>query len=151
MARLGCMPICLRRGWTVSVNTVADSMRRQGLQGRKPKHSKGLTRQDRKAPKFPDLLKRDFTAPAANVKWCGDITEIPTDEGKLYMATVLDLFSRRLLACPISEHPDAQLVAGAIKIAAAVRGGRAKMDSVIFHTDYAEVHVKPRSRGLACV
>ena len=60
-------------GWTVSVNTVADSMRRQGLQGRKPKHSKGLTRQDRKAPKFPDLLKRDFTAPGPNVKWCGDI------------------------------------------------------------------------------
>src|SRR5665811_862373 len=84
----------LAAGWTVSVNTVADSMRRQGLAGRKPKHSKGLTRQDRKAPKFPDLLKRDFTAPGPNVKWCGDITEIPTDEGKLYMATVLDLFSR---------------------------------------------------------
>jgi hypothetical protein len=75
----------LEAGWTVSVNTVADSMRRQGLQGRKPKHSKGLTRQDRKAPKFPDLLKRDFTAPAPNVKWCGDMTEIPTDEGKLYL------------------------------------------------------------------
>jgi predicted RNA-binding Zn-ribbon protein involved in translation (DUF1610 family) len=125
----------LEAGRTVSVNTVADSMRRQGLQGRKPKHSKGLTRQDRKAPKFPDLVKRDFTAPGPNLKWCGDITEIPTDEGKLYMATVLDLFSRRLLAAPTSEHPDAQLVAGAIKIAAAARGGRAKIDSVIFHTD----------------
>ena len=125
----------LEAGWMLSVNTVADSMRRQGLQGRKPKHSQGLTRQDRKAPKFPDLLKRDFTAPAANVKWCGDITEIPTDEGKLYMATVLDLFSRRLLACPTSEHPDAQLVCDGIKIAAAARGGRTKIDSVIFHTD----------------
>src|SRR4029077_7512376 len=65
-------------GWTVSVNTVADSMRRQGLQGRKPKHRKGTTKQDKTAPKFPDRLKRDFTAPEANVKWCGDITEIPT-------------------------------------------------------------------------
>jgi len=65
-------------GWTVSVNTVADSMRRQGLQGRKPKRRRGLTRQDRSAPKFPDLLHRDFTAAAPNVKWCGDITEIPT-------------------------------------------------------------------------
>ena len=125
----------IEAGWTVSVNTVADSMRRQGLQGRKPKHSKGLTRQDRKAPKFPDLLKRDFTAPGPNVKWCGDITEIPTGEGKLYMATVLDLFSRRLLACPISEHPDAQLAADAIKIAAAARGGRAQIEAVVFHTD----------------
>jgi putative transposase len=125
----------LEAGWTVSVNTVADSMRRQGLQGRKPKHSKGLTKQDRKAPKFPDLLKRDFTAPAPNVKWCGDITEIPTDEGKLYLASVLDLFSRKLLACPTSEHPDAPLACDAIKIAAATRGGRSKIDGVIFHSD----------------
>ncbi len=50
------------RGWTV--NTVADSMRRQGLQGRKPKHSKGLTHHDKKAAKFPDLLKRDLSVPA---------------------------------------------------------------------------------------
>jgi putative transposase len=112
----------LEAGWVVSVNTVAESMRRQGLQGRKPKHSKGLTKQDRKAPKFPDLLKRDFTAPAPNVKWCGDITEIPTDEGKLYLASVLDLFSRKLLACPTSEHPNALLACDAIKIAAATRG-----------------------------
>jgi transposase InsO family protein len=125
----------LEAGWSVSVNTVADSMRRQGLQGRKPKHGKGLTRQDRTAPKFPDLLKRDFSAPAPNLKWCGDMTEIPTDEGKLYLATVLDLFSRRLLACPTSEHPNAELACDAIKIAAAVRGGRANVDRVIFHTD----------------
>jgi transposase InsO family protein len=125
----------LEAGWTVSVNTVADSMRRQGLQGRKPKRSKGLTRQDRTTPKFPDLLKRDFTAGAPNIKWCGDMTEIPTDEGKLYLATVLDLYSRRLLACPTSEHPNAELAADAIKIAAATRGGRTKIEGVIFHTD----------------
>ncbi len=122
-------------GWKISVNTVADSMRRQGLLGRKPKRSKGLTRQDKTAPKFPDLLKRDFTASAANLKWCGDITEIPTDEGKLFLASVLDLCGRRLLACPMSEHPDAQLASDAMKMAAAVRGGRAVIDSVIFHTD----------------
>ena len=125
----------LEAGWTVGENTVADSMRRQGLFGRKPKRSRGLTKQDRKAAKFPDLLKRDFSAPRPNVKWCGDITEIPTGEGKLYLATVLDLFSRRLLACPISEHPDAELAGDAIKIAAASRGGRDKINRVIFHTD----------------
>ena len=93
-----------------------------GLQGRKPKHRKGLTRQDKMAPKFEDLLRRDFSAPAPNRRWCGDITEIPTDEGKLYLATVLDLFSRRLLACPTSEHPDAELACNALKIAAAMAG-----------------------------
>jgi putative transposase len=122
-------------GWSVSVNTVAHSMRWQGLAGRKRKRRKGLTKQDRDAPKFPDLLKRDFTAPAPNLKWCGDITEIPTDEGKLYLATVLDLFSRKLLACPTSEHPNAELACDAIKVAAATRGGRANIDGVIFHSD----------------
>ena len=69
------------------------------------------------------------------MKWCGDITEIPTDEGKLYLATVMDLYSRRLLACADHGAPDAELACDAIKIAAAVRGGRARIESVIFHTD----------------
>ena len=143
-------------GWTVSVNTVADSMRRQGLQGRKPKHRKGTTKQDKTAPKFPDRLKRDFTAPEANVKWCGDMTEIPTDEGKLYLATVLDLFSRKLLASPTAEHPDAELAGDAIKMAAAVRGGRTVIDGVIFHTDRGSTYTAkdftklcPSARGCA--
>ena len=110
-------------------------MRRQGLQGRKPKRRRGLTKQDKSAPVFADLLRRDFTAAAPNQKWCGDITEIPTDEGKLYLASVLDLCGRRLLACPLSEHPDAELTSAAIKMAAAVRGGRGVIDQVIFHTD----------------
>jgi putative transposase len=122
-------------GWRVGENTVADSMRRQGLFGRKPKRSKGLTRQDKRAAKFPDLLRRDFTAAAPNQRGCGDITEIPTGEGKLYLATVIDLYSRRLLACPISEHPNAELAGVAIKIAAAVRGGCDTINGVIFHTD----------------
>ncbi|MBS4730051.1 IS3 family transposase [Mycobacterium sp. SM1] len=125
----------LAEGWKVSVNTVADSMRRHGLAGRKPKRPRGLTRQDKKAPQFPDLLKRDFTAAAPNRAWCGDITEIPTDEGKLSLASVLDLCGRRLLACPMSKHPDAELASDAIKMAVAVRGGRAAIAGVIFHTD----------------
>jgi len=121
--------------WRVSVNTVADSMRRQGLVGRNTKRNKGLTRQDRMAPKFGDLLNRDFTASAPNRRWVGDMTEIPTDEGKLYLASVLDLFSRKLLAAPTSAHPDAQLAGDAIAMATAVRGGAARIAGVIFHTD----------------
>ena len=59
----------LEDGWTVSEKTVADSMRRQGLLGREPRRRNGLTKQDKTAPKFPDLLKRDFTAPAPNPRW----------------------------------------------------------------------------------
>ena len=122
-------------GWQVSKKTVADSMRRQGLVARKVKHRRGLTKQDKTAPRFPDLVKRDFTAPAPNLRWCGDITEIPTGDGKLYLATVIDLYSRRLLAAATSLRCDAELCEQAIKIAAAVRGGKSKIDNVVFHTD----------------
>ena len=61
------------------------------------------------------------------------MTEIPTGEGKLYAATVIDLFSRRLLGCATSAHPDAILAGQAIKMAVAVRGG--DVAGVTFHTD----------------
>lgn len=120
-------------GWRVSEKTVAKSMAGQHLVARSKKRRKGLTRPDKRKRPFPDLVKRDFTAPAPNVKWCGDITEIPTDEGKLYLATALDLFSRRLLGYATSAHPDAVLAGQAIKVAVATRGGN--VAGVIFHTD----------------
>jgi putative transposase len=78
-------------GWAVSEKTVADSMRRQGLIARKIRRRGGLTRQDKTAPKFPDLLRRDFTASPPNSRWVGDMTETPTAAGKLYLATDLHL------------------------------------------------------------
>jgi transposase InsO family protein len=123
------------KGWKVSEKSVADSMRRQGLVARVVKRRKGLTRRDKNAPVFPDLVRRDFTASRVNERWVGDITEIPTASGKLYLATVIELYSRRLLAAATSRHPDAELASAAIKMAAAVRGGRAVIEGVIFHTD----------------
>ena len=121
-------------GWEVSVNTVASSMARQGLYGRSPKRKRrSLTRPDKAADPIPDLVKRDFNAEAINEKWCGDLTEIPTDEGKLYLATVEDLASRRLPGFAIGEHHDAALAKAALCMAAAVRGG--DISGVIFHTD----------------
>lgn len=138
-------------GWKVSEKTVADSMRRQGLVARRIKRRNGLTRQDRTAPKFPDLLRRDFTAERLNARWVGDMTEIPTfDEhgrpgSKLYLATVIDLYSRRLLGAATGLHPDAALACSAIKMAVATRGGVDAVNQpgwradetkrVIFHTD----------------
>ena len=121
-------------GWKVSVNTVAASMRRQGLQGRTPKRKRrSLTRPDKAAAPIADLVKRDFSADEINQKWCGDLTEIPTDEGKLYLATVEDLASRRLPGFAIGEHHDAALARAALCMAAAVRGGN--ISGVIFHSD----------------
>jgi putative transposase len=96
-------------------------MARQGVAARVIKRRKGLTRPDRRKRSLPDLVERGFTALAPNLKWCGDITEIPTDQGKLYLATALDLFSRRLLGYATSSHPDAVLAGQAIKMAVAAR------------------------------
>jgi transposase InsO family protein len=121
-------------GWEVSVNTVASSMARQGLKGRAPKRKRrSLTRPDKAAAPIRDLVKRDFGAEAVDQKWCGDLTEIPTDEGKLYLATVEDLASRRLAGFAIGSHHDADLAKAALCMAAAVRGGN--ISGVIFHTD----------------
>jgi putative transposase len=133
-------------GWRISEKTVAKSMARQGLAGRVRKRHKGLTRPDKRKRPFPDLVNRDFTAPAPNVKWCGDITEIPTDEGKLYLATALDLFSRRLLGYATSAHPDAVLAGQAIKMAVATRGG--SVAGVIFHTDRGSTYTADDFTGL---
>jgi putative transposase len=122
-------------GWRVSEKTVADSMRRQGLVARRIRRRNGLTRQDRTAPKFPDLLRRDFTAAEPNRKWVGDMTEIPTAAGKLYLATVIDLYSRRLLGAATGLHPNAELACEAIRMAVAARGGADRIAGVIFHTD----------------
>ena len=121
-------------GWRVSINTVAASMARQGLQGRSPKRKRRcLTRPDKAAAPIPDLVKRDFSAERIDQRWCGDLTEIPTDEGKLYLATVLDLASRRLPGFAMSEHHDSAVAKAALCMAAAVRGG--DVDGVVFHTD----------------
>jgi transposase InsO family protein len=118
-------------GYQVSENTVAKLMAELGLAGRKPKRRRHLTKPGKRAA-APDLVGRRFTAVAPNVLWCGDLTEIDTDEGKLYLATVLDLFSRRLLGYAMSEHHDAALARASLGMAAATRGD---IDGVIFHSD----------------
>jgi len=121
------------QGWQVSKNTVAAVMAEQQLVARPKRRRRCLTRADKTARRAPDLLGRDFTAPAPDVKWCGDLTEIPTGDGKLYLAAVEDLFSRRLLGFAMSDRHDAELAVASLRMAAAVRGGT--VCGVIFHTD----------------
>jgi antitoxin component of MazEF toxin-antitoxin module len=120
-------------GWQVSRNTVAAVMADQRLIARPKRRRRSLTRADKTARRAPDLLGRDFTAPAPNRKGCGDLTEIPTGDGKLYLAAVEDLFSRRLLGFAMSDRHDAELAVASLRMAAAVRGG--SVAGVIFHTD----------------
>ncbi len=135
------------QGWKVSKKSVEASMRRQGLVARPKRRFRSLTRADRAAAPAPDLLRRDFSAEAVNQKWCGDLTEIPTEEGKLYLASVEDLASRRVVGFALDDHHDAALADGALKMASAVRGGDVR--GVIFHSDRGSEYTAKRF-GDAC-
>ncbi|WP_326600991.1 IS3 family transposase [Streptomyces sp. NBC_01800] len=133
----------VRQGWRVSVNTVAKLMAQLGLAGRRIRRRGGLTRPG-KRPAFADFVRRDFTADAPDQVWAGDMTEIATGEGKLYLATVIDLFSRRLLGYAMGERHDADLVVASLNMAAATRGGDVR--GVIFHSDRGSEYQSRRFR-----
>ena len=123
-----------RRGWRVNHKRVERLMAAHGLVGHRPRRRRGLTKADSATPPAPDLVGRLFDPDQPDVAWCGDITYIPTDEGWLYLASVIDLASRHLLGWSMDKCHDAGLVVGALEAAAATRG-RHRMDGTIFHTD----------------
>ncbi len=119
---------------SVSKNTVAKSMARQGLVARPKKKRRSLTKADKSARKAPDLLQRHFGAPpAVDTFWVGDLTELPNDEGTFYLAAVLDLAGRRCVGFAMGEHHDSELAKAAVQTAVAIRGG--SVAGVIMHTD----------------
>lgn len=122
-------------GWRVSQNTVAELMRELGLQARRKRRRRSTTRPGRGKWRAPDLIRRDFPADAANRKWYGDGTEVKTDEGKLYLDSVLDMVSRRIVGFSLGEHHDAELAYNALVMAVAVRGGKDAITGVTLHTD----------------
>jgi len=134
-------------GWRVSKNTVAAVMAEMGLAARPRRRRKGTTRPGKGRWRAPDLVKRDFPAAAINLKWYGDGTDIDTDEGKLYLDSVLDVGSRRVLGFALGEHHDAELAYGALAVAVAVRGGA--VPGVIMHTDQGSEYTADRFRA-AC-
>ncbi len=119
-------------GWKVSVNTIAAIMAEHGWVGRERPPRRNLTRQG-KNPAPADRVRRQFTASRPDQVWCGDVTMIRTGQGPLYLATVIDLFSRRALGYAISEHHDQQLTIASLRMAATTRGGQ--VAGVIWHTD----------------
>jgi hypothetical protein len=123
-----------RRGHRHSRKRVARLMRRSGLRGRAAKRWKKTTIADPAAAARADLIRRNFTADAAqvNTRWCGDITYIPTWEGWLYLATVIDIASRRVVGFAIADHLRTELVADALANAVAARYPD---PGVIFHSD----------------
>ncbi len=113
---------------------IARLMRQARLRGRTPKRWKKTTIADPAAAARADLVRRDFTANAAavNSRWCGDITYVPTWEGWLYLATVIDIASRRVVGFAMADHLRTELVADALANAVAARNPK---PGLIFHSD----------------
>ncbi|MFI6510967.1 IS3 family transposase [Streptosporangium sp. NPDC050855] len=113
---------------------VARLMRAAGLQGRHRRRRQQTTIVDPRAAMRPDLIGRDFTPDAAAIdtRWCGDITYLPTEEGRLYLATVIDIASRRVVGWATADHLRTELVADALSSACRRRRPAQK---VIFHSD----------------
>ncbi|MFG1755705.1 IS3 family transposase [Streptosporangium sandarakinum] len=123
-----------REGTGCGRRRVARLMRAAGLQGRHRRRRQQTTIADPRAALRPDLIGRDFTPDAAalDTRWCGDITYLPTDEGRLYLATVIDIASRREVGWATADHLRTELVADALH--AACRRRRPAQE-VIFHSD----------------
>jgi transposase InsO family protein len=119
-------------GQAVGKNRVARVMQAGGLRAKAARRYKATTNSNHNLPVASNLLEQDFTAPAPNCKWVSDITYVATDEGWLYVAVVLDLYSRLVVGWAMSERMTAQLVCDALRMAL----WRRKMPTgVIVHSD----------------
>ena len=123
-----------RRGERVNHKRVERLMRYHGIYAIDGRRAKVRTTiPDVSAPPLPDLVRRDFSVGEQDRRWAGDITYIPTDEGWLYLADVLDLGSRRVIGYEMADRMPASLVIGALEMAIQTRGG--DVTGVIFHSD----------------
>ncbi|ODA73179.1 Integrase core domain protein [Streptomyces sp. AVP053U2] len=122
-------------------------MRESGIEGVRLRRRHRTTVPDPAAARAPDLIGRDFTADRPNTKYVGDITYLPVDGGKFcYLATVIDLASRRLVGWAIADHMRADLVTDALASAVRTCGSLAKS---IMHTDHG-AHYTSRAFAEAC-
>lgn len=119
-------------GHRLSHKRVWRLMKAAGLQGRHPKAWKRTTVAGDAPVPAPDLIGRDFTAQAADERWCGDITYVKTWDGWAYLATVIDLHSRAVVGWAIADHMRTELVTAALDMAIT---HRAPPPGVIFHSD----------------
>ncbi len=125
---------CLQqKGVKISHNSVAKVMKNAGLKSIVSKKFKPQTTDSNHVkPVYDNWLKREFVAPCMNYAWCGDVTYIATDEGWLYLATVIDLYSNKVIGYATSDKIDRWLVVKALSNALQARG---YPRGVIMHTD----------------
>ncbi|ATY18580.1 TPA: IS3-like element IS3 family transposase [Escherichia coli] len=120
------------QGYPFNVKTVAASLRRQGLRAKASRKFSPVSYRAHGLPVSENLLEQDFYASGPNQKWAGDITYLHTDEGWLYLAVVIDLWSRAVIGWSMSPRMTAQLACDALQMAL---WRRKRPRNVIVHTD----------------
>ncbi|MEU6890176.1 IS3 family transposase [Streptomyces viridosporus] len=134
------------KGRRVNEKRVARIMRRFSITGIRLRRRVRTTVADPAASPVPDLFQRDFTAAEPGRKYMGDITYLPLAGGEfLYLATVLDCFSRKVVGWSIADHMRTGLVADALRMAASTRGG---LDGAVFHSDHGAQYGSRAFAGL---
>ena len=130
----------------VSRKRVARIMRAHDFEGESGRRRVRTTIVDRGATAASDLVGRDFNPTEPDTTWVGDITYLRTGEGWLFLATVIDLFSRRVIGWSVATDMRTSLVADALEMAVATRGGA--VTGVIFHSDRGSIHLRRFRRAL---
>lgn len=115
-----------------NIKTIAASLRRQGLQAKAARKFSPVSYRGHGLPVSENLLKQDFYADGPNQKWAGDITYLRTDEGWLYLAVVIDLWSRAVIGWSMSSRMTTQLACDALQMAL---WRRKRPENVIVHSD----------------
>lgn len=119
-------------GKSYNLKTIAFSLRRQGLVAKAARKFKATTNSKHNLPVFGNLLQQDFSATGPNQKWVGDITYLWTNEGWLYLAVIIDLFSRQVVGWSMAERMTAGLACDALSMAIF---RRKRPEGVIVHSD----------------
>jgi putative transposase len=135
----------LALGRKCSVNRVARLMRRNGIQAKQKRRFKTTTKRNKAHPVAPNRLKRDFSAQQPDQKWLGDISYIPTQEGWLYLAAILDLYTRRIVGWAMADRMTSALTIQAFKMAIRQRKPAA---GLIFHSDQGSQYTDQKHQAL---
>lgn len=132
-------------GWKVNKKRVARIMRENGIRAKTKKKFKATTDSGHDSPISPNLLNRNFTVIGINLAWVSDITYVWTKEGWLYLATILDLCSRKIVGWSMGERITRGLVIDAFNQAAGLRGN---IKGLIFHSDRGSQYASHDFRNL---
>lgn len=128
-----------------SKNRIARLMRLRGLRAKQSRCFKTTTKRNKRHPVAPNLLKRDFAADRPDQKWLADITYIATQEGWLYLAAILDLYTRRIVGWAMSDRMTSDLTLTALEMALSQRRPD---DGLLHHSDQGSQYTDQRYQAL---